>query len=297
MRIVTHTDFDGVCCAALFLRKFGSNIEIIYLSVNEAKEYSNSSATVDYTCDLPKVGSSVNIDHHKSNFEDLQSTNRLTDTDWVDPNAASATDLVYNFFKFNNDPIAEEIRELGHLADIAQLPDEYKPLDVVLSMNNDNQEFLRQISEKLAIHGHSILQTPWLEENHALFEKTFKLTHHKINSFLKKNPNLPRVLILDVREKLPGKLAKEIFPPVFKKDVAVIALIYSKSKEPIRVSFRVNKSLQNLYDVARVAKVFGGGGHKMAAACSPSLSSIPSELETELRKIMKSGDTISYLKM
>jgi len=296
MRIVTHTDFDGICCAALFLRKYGLDIDIIFASVKEAKQLSLSNISVDYTCDLPKVGASINLDHHKSNYENLVETNRLTEKDCVDPNADSATDLVFNRLNFNNDPIAEEIRDLGHLADIAQLPDEYRPLEMVLNMNNDNDTFLRRISELLAEYGREILTTQWLKQNHAKVHSIYEKTQKIITDFLSKIKNYPQILILDTRNTIPGKLAKEVFRPIFKRGVSVIAVIYSKShEESVRVSFRVIKAKQDLYDVSLVAKAFGGGGHRMAAACSPKKEDIPDKLREELARIIKANDTIQYI--
>ncbi|MFX1282498.1 MAG: DHHA1 domain-containing protein [Promethearchaeota archaeon] len=296
MRIVTHTDFDGICCAALFLRKFGSEIEITFATVKKAKELSNRNFSVDYTCDLPKIGTSINIDHHKSNYENLIETNRLSKEDIVDPNAASATDLVYTLLQFNSDPIAAEIKQLGHLADIAQLPAEYHKLDIVLSMNSDNLDILRKISELLSEYGKQILTTQWLQENYNRVQSTYYETHNKIRNFLENFPTLPRILILDTRQVLHSKLSKEVFQPLFKRKVAVIALIYSKStQEPVRVSFRVSKAEQPNYDVSTVAKAFGGGGHRMAAACSPKSDEIPEKLIQELEKIAISGDIIKYL--
>ncbi len=298
VKIVTHTDFDGICCAALFLRKFGFNIEITYTTVKEARELSNAGFSVDYTCDLPKIGTSVNIDHHKSNYENLRETNRLSEEDQVDPSAASATDLVFTLLQFRGDSIAEEIRQLGHLADIAQLPSEYHSLDIVLSMNSDNPAILRQISELLAKNGRQILTTQWLQENYRKVHSTYNETQKKINTFLANAPTLPRILIFDTRQTLPNKLAKKVFNPLFKRNVAVIALIYSKSpQEPIRVSLRVIKSEQSSYDVSTVAKTFGGGGHRMAAACSPTSDVIPDILIQELRKIAKPNDTVQYLQL
>ncbi|MFX0182168.1 MAG: DHHA1 domain-containing protein [Candidatus Hodarchaeota archaeon] len=296
MRIVTHTDLDGICCAALFLRKYGLDIDIIFASVKEAKQLSMSDISVDYTCDLPKVGTSINLDHHKSNFEDLVETNRLTEADWVDPNAISATNLVFNRLKFDNDPIAEEIKALGHFADIAQLPDEYRPLEMVLNMNNDDNTFLRHLSELLAEYGSEILTTQWLKQKHAKILSIYKETQKKITDFLSKILHFPQILILDTRNAIPGKLAKEVFRPIFKRGVLVIAAIYTKShEESVRVSFRVTKAKQDLYDVSLVAKAFGGGGHRMAAACSPNKEDIPNKLKEELAKIVKANDTIQYV--
>jgi single-stranded DNA-specific DHH superfamily exonuclease len=298
VRIVTHTDFDGICCAALFLRKFGLDMEIIYATVKEAKELSNTKLSVDFTCDLPKIGTSVNIDHHKSNYEELNETNRLTQDDKVNPNAASATDLVFAFLEYENDSIAEEIRELGHLADIAQLPSEYHPLDIVLSMNSDDPIVLRLISELLAKNGRQILSTSWLQEKYREVSAIYDETHNKIKKFTETALNLPRILIFDTRQVINNKLAKEVFQPLFERNVVVIALVYSKSaREPVRVSFRVTKTEQSSYDVSVVAKAFGGGGHRMAAACSLSSDKIPDILKQELRKIAKPNDTIQYLQL
>jgi oligoribonuclease NrnB/cAMP/cGMP phosphodiesterase (DHH superfamily) len=296
MIVVTHTDLDGICSAALFIRKFGSDIEIIYTTVNEAKQISKGNIIVDYTCDLPKVGDSINIDHHRSNYERLIETNNLTPYDRVDPKAASATDLVYTFLGFADDVISEEIRNLGHLADTANLPDEYRPLDIVLNMNNDNKTFLRELSELLAEKGKDILITTWLKEHHLKVFDIFEETHQKIQFFLSKHTQLPRILILDVRESLPNKLAKEVFRPIFNRNVAVIALLYSKSyEEPLRISFRVKKEEQENYDVSIVAEAFGGGGHRMASACSPKSNDIPNKLIQEIQKISKPNDTLQYL--
>ncbi|MFW9905791.1 MAG: DHHA1 domain-containing protein [Candidatus Thorarchaeota archaeon] len=298
MKIATHTDFDGICCAALFFRKFGFNIEIIYATVKEAKDFSNSRLSVDYTCDLPKISSSINIDHHKSNYEELKESNRLSERDIVDPTASSATDLVFMYLGFENDLIAEEIRELGHLADIAQLPSEYHQLDIVLSMNNDDSTILRLISELLAKKGRQILSTSWLQVKYSEIQSIYEDTQKKIKNFLKRTPDLPQIVIFDTRQAICNKLAKEVFRPLFERNVAVIALVYSKSaQEPIRVSFRVTKAKQSFYDVSTVARAFGGGGHTMAAACSLSSAEIPDKLKYELLKIAQLNDTIQYLQL
>jgi hypothetical protein len=295
VKIVTHTDFDGICCAALFIRKFGSSVEIKFATVQQAKQLAEENFPADYTCDLPKVSQSMNIDHHKTNYDNLKKTNRLTERDIVLPGAASATDLVFNYLDFSNDPTAEEIRELGHLADTALLPIEYKPLDIVLNMNVDDLAFLRELSEKLANIGKGILETKWLESHHQRVVSVHQKTQDVITEFLELNPILPCFVIIDSRNSIPGKLAKEVFKPFFDKGVIIIALIYKKSvTEPIRISFRVTKAEQDNYDVSLVARQFGGGGHRMAAACTTNATDIPQKLMKQLKKIMKPSDTIEY---
>jgi oligoribonuclease NrnB/cAMP/cGMP phosphodiesterase (DHH superfamily) len=300
MIIVTHTDFDGICSAALFLRKYGKKAEIRFATVNEAKILSKSDFKPNFTIDLPKIGNSINIDHHKSNFENLSNSGRLTEEDRVIPTADSATELVYKHLNFDNDPIATEIRKLANLADTAQLPEKYRPLDIILSMNSDNPEVLRKISALLSYYGNDILSTEWVIQNYKDFQEIFESTLNRINIFVESMKEYPRILIIDTRGSIPGKLAKEVFRPVFNQDVAVIALIYEKSTiEPIRISFRVTKrnNEQNFYDVSLVAKAFNGGGHKMAAACTTTSQDIPSSLIQELRKIAKPSDEIQYMQL
>ncbi|MFW9855588.1 MAG: hypothetical protein ACFFFG_11030 [Candidatus Thorarchaeota archaeon] len=295
-RILTHTDMDGVCCAALFIRKYGTDVDITYATVKQAHEFDKSQISFDFVCDLPKVGNAINLDHHKSNHENLVARNHLSSEDIVDSQSPSATEIVYNYLDFKGDVIASEIRKLGNLADTAQLPSKFRPLDVVLSMFADTPTILRQISALLAQHGDGILLSPWLKEKEGEIREVFEQTHKTIENFLKKAPKLAPILILDTRNVIPGKLAKEVIKPIFELGVAVLAVIYQKSSdEPIRVSFRVTKGKQQDYDVSLTAMTFGGGGHSMAAACSPDKMDIPTNLKNELRKIALPGDNIQYL--
>lgn len=298
MKIVTHIDFDGICSAALFIRKFGEKIDIIFASVQQAKQFSLEKLQVDYTCDLPKVHRSINIDHHQTNFDDLLATNRLTSSDLVKPDTPSATDLVYQYLDFKNDLIADQIRELGYLADTARLPPEYKPLDIVLNLNVDDLSFLRAISQLLAQQGKGILRTEWLKTEHKKVVTIYEKTREVIKKFLNAHPLLPQIMVIDTREVIPGKLAKEVFQPFFQHNAVIVALIYKKSStDPIRVSFRVSKPEQDNYDVSTVATALGGGGHRMAAACTPDPELIPRNVIKQLLTIKKASDSIEYFSL
>jgi len=295
VKIVTHIDFDGICSAALFIRKFGEKIEIIFATVQQAIQFNEEKLLVDYTCDLPKVHQSINIDHHQTNFDDLCASNRLTPNDLVKPYTPSATDLVYQYLGFKNDLIADQIRELGHLADTARLPLEYKPLDIVLNLKVDDSTFLRTISQLLAKKGKGILKTEWLKAEHQKVVTTYDRTREVIKKFLNAHPILPQIVIIDTLDNIPGKLAKEVFQPFFEHNAIIIALIYRKTiTDSIRVSFRVSKPEQDNYDVSIVAKALGGGGHRMAAACTPDPELIPEIVIEQLLKIKKASDNIKY---
>ncbi len=295
VKIVTHIDFDGICCAALFIRKFGRSVEIYFSTIQQARQFHHEKKQVDFTCDLPKVHNSINIDHHKTNFDELIAKNRLTSKDLVKPDASSATDLVYEYLEFKNDKIADQIQELGHLADTARLPPEYKPLDIVLNLNVEDTSFLLTISQLLAEQGKGVLTTKWLEVEHQKVVSTFDRTRKVIKKFLKQYTVLPRIIVIDTRETIPGKLAKEVFQPFFEHNAVVIALIYKKSaNDDVRVSFRVTKPEQENYDVSIVAAALGGGGHRMAAGCTPESKLLPEIVIKQLLTIKKSSDDIEY---
>jgi hypothetical protein len=169
---------------------------------------------------------------------------------------------------------------------------------MVLSMFADDPMILEQISVLLAENGDKILTTGWLLDKQSEIREECERTHQAIERFLTNAPKLAPILILDTRNGIPGKLAKEIVKPIFKLGVAVLGIVYRKSnEEPIRVSFRVTKTKQQDYDVSLTAMAFRGGGHRMAAACSPDEIDIPKNLKNELRKIALPGDTIQYLKL
>jgi len=295
LKIITHIDFDGICSAALFVRKFGKDVEITFSTIQQAKQFHQEKKEVDFTCDLPKVHNSINIDHHKTNFDNLLAANRLTSKDLVKPDAPSATDLVYKYLEFNDDLIADQIRELGHLADTARLPSEYKPLDIVLNLNVDDKSFLLTISQLLAEQGKGVLATKWLEVEHQKVISTYDRTRKVIKKFLKQYPALPHFVVIDTCEAIPGKLAKEVFQPFFEHHAVVIALIYKKSaNEDVRVSFRVSKPEQDNYDVSTIATTLGGGGHRMAAACTPDPKLLPEVVIKQLLTIKKLSDEIEY---
>ena len=179
--------------------------------------------------------------------------------------------------------------------DTARLPPEYKPLDIVLNLNVDDKSFLQTISQLLAEQGKGVLATKWLEVEHQKVISTYDRTRKVIKKFLKKYPALPHFVVIDTREAIPGKLAKEVFQPFFEHHAVVIALIYKKSaNEDVRVSFRVSKPEQDNYDVSTIATTLGGGGHRMAAACTPDPKLLPDIVIKELLTIKKLSDDIEY---
>lgn len=264
--LATHrSDLDGICSAALVIRAFQKKkviVKVDYLTIAQTK---NNTVPYDLVTDLPKMNGKRNLDHHSSNLENLQKTNRLSKQDIVDPSAPAAVELVFKDLKMENDLIAQQIREIGVLADTANLPDEYIILDHVIKGNLDKVDALHKLALLLAEHGNKIIQHPWVKEQYESFQKEIAKAQQVIKEALDKVPNA-KFLLVDSRA-FSGKFNKQIFPIAFQKDVKVVAAVFIDTVDNlIGASFRVGKPWQDQYDVKEIAERLGGGGHPMASA-------------------------------
>ncbi|MFX0091397.1 MAG: DHH family phosphoesterase [Candidatus Hodarchaeota archaeon] len=265
--LATHrSDLDGLCSAALIIRAFRKKnvtVKVDYLTLSQTKD---NSIPYDLATDLPKMNAKRNIDHHISNLENLKKTNRLSEKDIVIPDASSASDLVFKTYNLKDDPIAKQIRELGVLADTANLPEKYIILDHVIKGNLDNVAALHKLTLLIAEHGSDIINQKWVKNQYAEFQEEIVKVQEMVRKTLDKVSDA-KFLIIDARETISGKFSKVVFPIGFERDVKVIAAVFT---DPIvqltGASFRVGKPWQDQYDVRQIAEQLGGGGHKMAAA-------------------------------
>lgn len=265
--LATHrSDLDGICSAALVIRAFQKKnvvVKVDYLTIAQTK---NNMVPYDLVIDLPKMNGKRNFDHHASNLENLQKTNRLSEQDMVDPSAPAAVELVFKGYKMEKDLIAQQIREIGVLADTANLPEEYVILDHIIKGNLDNVDALHKLALLLAEHGSKIIHHPWVKEQYELFQKEITNAQQVIKEALNKVPNA-KFLLVDSRKAITGRFSKQIFPIAFERDVKVVAAVFIDSIDNlIGASFRVGKPWQDQYDVREIAERLGGGGHPMASA-------------------------------
>lgn len=255
--VAVHSeDIDGITSAALILRKF-PNAHIVFLRHSEIKK---TSLRFDVVIDLPKPKNCrVNIDHHKTNFEQLIKSKRLEETDLVDPNAPSAAYLVAKYYDLS-DKISREIVDIANKADKGELNHKLMLLDFLIKCNISNQEKLYWIAKKLSKLGKKIFSN---EE----FRNEIKKIKHleekmdEIKKLVKKilGSNI-KVAIFDCM-KIPYALSRAP-PTIFTKKGHVALSYYLEPSGKIKVSIRVGD-----YDFKAnaFAEKFGGGGHEKAA--------------------------------
>ncbi len=198
----------------------------------------------------------LNIDHHISN-------RFFGDVNWVDPKASSCSEMIYRLYK-----------RLGLALDKDAALALYTGLmtDTGSFRYSNTSSFTHQAAAELLTFGINVAQV-------------YRYTYENIPA---KDVKLLLKLLSGIKFFVQGKIAVfQINKNLYKSnkpviDLADFALSFGRSikgvevvvlfKENVRLfkSVRVNLRSQGKVDVNKIAKFFGGGGHKTAAGCSLS---------------------------
>jgi len=197
----------------------------------------------------------INIDHHKSNEKFVQ-------INLLDLEASSTCEALYNFFKWNNSPISPNLAaclmtgiltDTSNLTNAATKPQTFSALSDLMIHQAMLPKLANQAESK------STLGTLGLW---GIALEKIKIRSCKAASKL----NLAYTFITQKdfekaqqpRESLSGltNYLQNI------SDVAFTLLLVEEGDGTIKGSFRTNR---NDVDVAKIAAIFGGGGHKQAA--------------------------------
>ncbi len=193
---------------------------------------------------LGRAKTIVNIDHHISNTY-------FGDVNWVDPKASSACEMIYRLCKELNifDKKIATCLYTGIFTDTGSF-----------TYANTSRRVHRIVSEliKYNIHPDKIY-----EKLHSFCQMKDMKFIGKILLNLKTDSSSRIVWTLIKRwPKREYDLTEVIFSIMrFLKDADVFVLFKKISKNKVRVNFRSRSKV----DVNRVAKFFGGGGHKRAS--------------------------------
>jgi len=200
---------------------------------------------------IPSQAAVVNIDHHADN-ENFGTLN------YVDPQASAVGEMVFWLIKAAEVPILQEVAT-GLYAAILTDTGRFK-------FSNTSASCLRACAELIEKGADPRSITNRIYFNHSL--AFLKLLGTVLSSPQMTEDN--RVCAMTLRRKTLADLGidpKEIEGLVnyslFLQGVEIGLLFTEKSDQ----STKVNLRSQNQFDVARVAKHFGGGGHRNAAGC------------------------------
>ncbi|HOA47593.1 MAG TPA: bifunctional oligoribonuclease/PAP phosphatase NrnA [Candidatus Pacearchaeota archaeon] len=208
----------------------------------------------------------ITIDHHISG-------KRVGKIKIVDSKASSTTEVLYYFFKFQKTKIDKKLATLlltGILTDT-----------VGLSQSGQNHRTVEKIVGELAIAGGDLFKIMAAYQNFD-FKRAKILAKflERAESDEKLNLIYSYLLKSDFNGEKGLNLSEPPMFPDFLSSIgeAKVYITLIEQKDRIKVSLRSRNGI----NVAKIAKKFGGGGHKYAAGCK-----IKGDIFEVLKKIKK----------
>jgi phosphoesterase RecJ-like protein len=201
---------------------------------------------------IPSEATLVNIDHHPDN-ENFGTFN------YVDVNASAAGEIIFNLLRISDFAITSTMANQLY---VAILSDTGR-----FKFSNTSPGCLKVCAELLAAGANPKYVTNHIYFNHSL--PFLRLLGSILNSpqILDKG----RICIMTLKQDLlahlkidPKEVEGVVDYSLFLKGVEIGLLFTEKGNEKTKVNLRS----QNEFDVSKVARAFGGGGHRNAAGCT-----------------------------
>ena len=303
-RLITRSDMDGLVCATL-LKYIGIVDEITFVHPKDMQDGKVAVTSKDITTNLPYVeGVHLCFDHHYS--ETLRNVTRPNHI--IYPDAPSAAEVVYQYYGGDEKFPAhfKDIMAASNKADSAAfsredilepkgwdllsfLMDSRTGLGRFKDFSISNYRLMMDLIDYCATHTiEEILELQDVKERVDLYfeyEKEFR-QQIKHTSTLKDN-----IVIIDQREEgilYPGNrfLVYAIYPKI---NVS-IHVLWGKDKK--NIVYSVGKSIINKTSNTNVGELMlkhGGGGHKAAGGCQPSLKDAESVLADIIKQLKEDG--------
>jgi len=198
----------------------------------------------------------LNIDHHFTNV-------RFGSVNCIDPNASSTAEVLFEIFKAWKVKLTKKMAEylyVGILTDTGSFRYQnttartHQIASELLKFGISPSSFYRIAYEDLDLEGFKLLSN----------------TIHRAQYFARGTIiclRIPRKVLTQIGEKFDLK-DKLFYVFRMMKNVKIIVLFTEISSKKTRVNFRST----GLTNVAAIAKVFGGGGHKAASGCSVDMN-------------------------
>ena len=281
MRLLTRSDFDGICCAVL-LKELGLMDEMVYAHPKDLQDGKIPVTQDDILANVPYVpGCGLWFDHHSSERERLSLQGKY---EGRSTNAPSAARVIYDYYGPEKLARFEEMLRYVDKVDSAQLTEDeiLNPAGWILlgficdprtglgyhkNYRISNLAFMNDLVEHIRTRSiDEILALPDTQERIALYREN----DLKGRAFLKERSRADGpVVITDARgaAEIPPSnrfLIYSLFPETNNS----IRLIDGRGKEFVAIS--VGYSILNrtaTVDVGSLMLRYGGGGHKAVGTC------------------------------
>ncbi len=302
MRLLTRSDFDGICCAAL-LKELGLMDEMVYAHPKDLQDGKIAVGAGDILANVPYVpGCGLWFDHHSSEHERLELEGRYEGRSTTAPSAARVICDYYGAEKFER---FSEMLEFVDRVDSGQLTEEeiLNPQGWILlgficdprtglgyhkGYRISNLAFMNDLVEHIRTTGiDEILSLPDTRERIERYHDN----DLKAREFLRKHSlSDGPVLITDARgaEEIPPSNRFLIYSLYPETNIS-IRMIDGRGKEFVAIS--VGYSILNrsaTVDVGSLMLRHGGGGHRKVGTCQVPYAQADAVLK-ELTEACKAG--------
>lgn len=281
MRLLTRSDFDGICCAVL-LKELGLMDEMVYAHPKDLQDGKIAVDRNDILANVPFVpGCGLWFDHHSSEQERLALAGKFEGKSTMAPSAAR---VIYDYYGAEKLSRFAEMLHFVDKVDSARLTEEeiLNPTGWVLlgficdprtglgyhkGYRISNLAFMGELVDHIRTKGiDEILALPDTRERIDVYrENDLQAREFLVEHSRQEGP----VLITDARgvDEIPPSnrfLVYSLFPEA---NIS-IRLIDGKGKEFVAIS--VGYSVLNrtaTIDVGSLMLKYGGGGHKAVGTC------------------------------
>lgn len=212
----------------------------------------------------------INVDHHISN-------SRFGNVNWVEPEASSASEMVFNIFKAMRLPLSTQEATLlyaGIMTDTGSFKysstksSTHRAAAELLERNLNAYDIYRRVHENMSI---DIIRAI------GKIIESLRLSASKKVAWLV----VPHQLIR--RHPGLGELTDSIIHFARSLEGVEIALLFKEVRRAQEV--RVNLRSRGKADVNALAGLFGGGGHKMASGCT-----IKGTLQASVKRLVQAAE-------
>jgi hypothetical protein len=284
MRLLTRSDFDGICCAVL-LKELGLMDEMVYAHPKDLQDGKIPVGKNDILANVPYVpGCGLWFDHHSSEQERLELAGKYEGKSTLAPSAAR---VIYNYYGPEKLSRFNEMLHFVDKVDSAKLTEEevLNPAGWVLlgficdprtglGYHKDYRISNLAFMNDLVDH----IRTKSIDEILALSDTKERIAQYRANdqkarNFLKSRSRVEgSVVVTDARgaDEIPPSNRFLIYS-LFPEANISIRLIDGRAKENVSIS--VGYSILNrsaTIDVGSLMLKYGGGGHRAVGTCQVS---------------------------
>lgn len=301
-RLVTRSDFDGLVCATL-LRELDLIDEIVFVHPKDVQDGKVAIDARDILTNLPYVEAAhLVFDHHSS--EVMRLGTWFPDNHILNPNAASAARVVYDYFggrsafpnaqqdmldavdKVDSAFLAlEEVLNPTGWVLLSFLTDARTGLGRFKSFTISNYQLMMKLIEYCReFPVHKILELPDVAERRAVYQAHVEPAREQIQRCAKVRDN---VVVLDLRgEETIYATNRFMIYSLFPQCNLSVHVLWGLNRQ--NTVLAIGHSIFNEtshVDVGELTLALGGGGHAHAGTCQVPNETADEILESLLQRI------------